>query len=339
MTRNFVGYYLGAAALLVLAISATLTPIASAQQANPDRVYGPTARLPQAGVPGQAGNVNGPQRALPAAPRESMRPFPPLSAVHQKYLDDILKFWEFKSDQIKHYQCEFQRWEYNPTFGPKNDPLTYAKGVLKYAKPDKGLFRVDAVSHYKAPASPTEKPTYVERKGEKGEHWVCDGKNVFEFDSRQQQLRVTPLPAEMQGKAIVDGPLPFLFGAKAEKIKSRYYMRVVTPKTAKGQYWLEAWPKLRSDAQSYKRLEVIIDEESYLPIALQVFAVNYDEKSNPARTVYMFDNRQVNPFINQLNQLNVFHRDFFNPAVPSGWKKVIQRTDAPTAQLNTGAPR
>lgn len=329
MTRTFFAFSLAVATLLSAACSTSL-----GQQANPARVNSPSRQFP-----GTTQNQNTGGGRLSAPPRTPSRPFPPLTAAHQKYLDDILKFWEFKSDQIKHYQTSFRRWEYNPTFGPKNDPMTYAEGVIKYAKPDKGLFRVDKISHYQAPKVQGEKPKFVPQTGEKGEHWVCDGKNVFEFDSLQKQLRVTPLPAEMQGKAIVDGPLPFLFGAKAEKIKSRYYMRVVTPKTAKGQYWLEAWPKLRSDAMNYKRLEVIIDEKSYLPMALQVYAVNFDPKENPARTVYMFDDRQVNPFVNQLSKLNLFHRDFFDPAVPSGWKKVIQRNDAPTAQRIGPAPR
>ena len=71
----------------------------------------------------------------------------------------------------------------------------------------------------------------------------------------------------MQGKAIVDGPLPFLFGAKADKIKARYWLRVITPSDAKGEYWLEAWPKSRYDSANFQRVEIILDEKDYLPKA------------------------------------------------------------------------
>ena len=64
-------------------------------------------------------------------------------------------------------------------------------------------------------------------------------------------MTVTRLPPELQGKAIVDGPLPFLFGAKAETIKARYWIRVL-PETGNGKFWLEAVPKSRQDVQNFK---------------------------------------------------------------------------------------
>ena len=62
-----------------------------------------------------------------------------------------------------------------------------------------------------------------------GEHWVCDGENVYEYRHDQKQLVVRPIPPAMQGQAIVDGPLPFLFGAEADKLKARYWMRAEQP--------------------------------------------------------------------------------------------------------------
>ena len=56
---------------------------------------------------------------------------------------------------------------------------------------------------------------WIVKKDAIGEHWVCDGQNVYEYRHDQKQLVVRPIPPAMQGKAIVDGPLPFLFGAEA----------------------------------------------------------------------------------------------------------------------------
>ena len=51
----------------------------------------------------------------------------------------------------------------------------------------------------------------------------------------EKKLKVHPLPKEMQGEAIADGPVPFIFGAKADKMKQRYWIRDVTPKEEIGQ--------------------------------------------------------------------------------------------------------
>ncbi len=296
--------------------------------------------------PGQAAPANGgaqPTGAAPLGPHPQaqrvqaparvammQQPFPPLAPAHVKYLDQILKFWEFKSQKINHYQCEFQRWEYDPVFGPRVDPKTgtaphktFSKGIIKYASPDKGLFRVQRIWHH-TPGKAGEAAKYIERKNQYGEHWVCDGKSIFEFEERNKQLVENKLPPAMQGKAIVDGPLPFLFGAKADVIKARYWVRVVTPPGVKGEYWLEAWPKRRADAANFKKLTIMIDEKEFLPKALEVYNPNYDKRTNPAKTVIMFENRQINAFTNQIAQLNPFMRSFFNPATPAGWKRIVR---------------
>ena len=64
------------------------------------------------------------------------------------------------------------------------------------------------------------KGDWVKQTDAIGEHWVCDGKSVFEYRHDQKQLVERPIPPQLQGKAIVDGPLPFLFGAEAAKLKA-----------------------------------------------------------------------------------------------------------------------
>ena len=92
--------------------------------------------------------------------------------------------------------------------------------------------------------TPDQADYQISSKGEE-ERWVCTGKSVFEFNYKQSQLIERRLPPELQGKAITNGPLPFLFGVKAKQLKARYWMRVVTPedRVKTGEVWLEAWPK------------------------------------------------------------------------------------------------
>ena len=43
------------------------------------------------------------------------------------------------------------------------------------------------------------------------ERRVCDGKAIYQFDYKQKKLKEYPLPKNLQGKAITNGPLPFVF--------------------------------------------------------------------------------------------------------------------------------
>ena len=254
-----------------------------------------------------------------AAPRNLTRAPFQLNPQQQKHLDQVLKYWEFKSTKVKTYQSVFTRWEYDPVFGPKNPkhPKTISTGVIRYAAPDKGQFRIETISHFKAPQHPGGQPTFVQVQGE---HWVSDGKSIYEFNAKTKQLLETQLPPHLQGTAITDGPLPFLFGAKAQKLKQRYWIQEQAPPAGAKEYWLEAYPKTRRDAANFQRVEVILDNE-FLPTALQLYPPNFDKKTNPSRTVYRFDKRKVN---NLVNQVQGFMNSFVRPRLPSGWTRHVE---------------
>ncbi|ADB14816.1 hypothetical protein Psta_0120 [Pirellula staleyi DSM 6068] len=285
---------------------------------------------PQPGRPIGPGNVQLiPRPAEPAAPQAPA--WYPLDAKVQAWVDNVLGYWQQRSSKVETYRCKFQRWDYDPIFGPKDPsvPKTFAEGVIQYAQPDKGLFRLEKLSNYVAATQAGEQPSYVPQTGVLGEHWICDGQRVFEFDARQKKVIERILPAEMQGKAIADGPLPFLFGADAAKIMSRYWLRPLTPpEGVKGEYWLEAVPKSRADAANFKMVHIIIDEKEFLPQGLQVFPPNYDPKTNPVRTAYIFKEREVNK-VNLLNKLNPFLKEFFEPQTPSGWERIVENLNVP----------
>jgi TIGR03009 family protein len=268
----------------------------------------------------------------------------PLPAEHEKYLDQVLGYWQESSAKIKRYRCRFTRWEYDGVFMARDAKTgempakTQSSGVLKYAAPDKGLFRVEQMLHYTPATKPGERAQYTTHPDDRGEQWICDGKSVFAFDHQKRQLIQTELPPDMQGRAIVDGPLPFMFGAEAAKIKQRFWIRVITPKDAKGEYWLEAVPKTRTDAANFRMLHVIIDEQDFLPKAMAMFDRNYDEVRNPTCTNYVFEKREVN-WNETLDKINIFAREFWEPATPLGYKKIVERYDAtPAERLVTPTP-
>jgi TIGR03009 family protein len=246
----------------------------------------------------------------------------PLTREHDEYLNQILAYWEHSTGKIERYRSQFKRWEYEfARRGNQNYEMvlkTYSEGDLKYAAPDKGLFQVNQIQHRVAPKVAGGQPEFQVQEGGPREHWVCDGKSIFQFDYNNKQLVQRTLPPEMQGRRISEGPLPFLFGAEAEKIKQRFWIRVITPADVKNEYHLEAIPKTREDAQNFRAMHIVISEADFLPKAMVLF------HRNNAKTTYLFENRETNWNVT-LNLLNVFHREFFEPALPErGWKKVVE---------------
>ncbi len=280
----------------------------------------------------------GPYRQAAAAPEhlasQPRTPFGQLTPPQQKYLDDILNYWEYRSNKVKTFRCTFLRWEYKPTF--EKDPniaWTVSEGVIKYAQPDKGMFRVDTIKQL-TPQQQGGQPAYQVLKDSdgndlRGEHWICDGRSVFVFDSITKRLTEEELPEEMRGKAIADGPLPFVFGAKADKLKQRYWIRPVKPpEGAVGEYWLEAWPRRREDAANFQRIDLILDEKDFLPKAMKMVSPGGGE-----RTVYQFSDRKVN------DPLGIFQRDFSKPSTPRGWTKHVVNAGAARPAIVSGLPR
>jgi TIGR03009 family protein len=269
--------------------------------------------------------------AAPAAPVAPQQPsWFPLEAAQQQWVDQILAWWERESGKIKTFECKFDRFDYDPVFGPKTEAKTIAQGVIKYAQPDKGLYEVKKLFSYVGPPKiPGEKSEYAEQDATFGEHWVCDGKQIHSFEAPKKQVTVSQLPPELQGKAIVDGPLPFLFGARAETIKARYWIRVL-PETGNGKFWLEAVPKSRQDAQNFKFIHIVLDEKKFLPETLFLFAPNFDPQKNPSRTTHIFkdiktdsDQTLREKIQGGLDPLKLFTHDFYNVSLPRGWKRVV----------------
>ena len=266
-----------------------------------------TPALDQIGPPHAAAAPQGPVGA----------PFQ-LSPVEQQFVDQILQQWENQSATVKTFDCKFERWEYDPVFGPGDEtPMIKSKGQLTYSKPDQGSFKIDEIFRYiqKDQSQPGD---YVLQEHEVGEHWVCDGKAVYEYKHDKKQLVVQPLPDDMRGKSIVDGPLPFLFGAEADKLKARYWIR--TKQSDDATIWLEAYPRTQADAANYHHVEVMLDRKTMMPSAIQVHMPN-----GRSHAVYMFQEPKVNGTINQL-----FGALFSSPRTPLGWTRVVQETPPET---------
>src|SRR5262249_6732783 len=115
---------------------------AVAQQAAPQQPGVQQAIDPQTAQQSAAGAV---QQQQP--PQNPIVPQVPngfqLNTLQQTALDAVLTSWQANSAAITTFQCKFERWEYDPVFGPQgNIPLYKNKGEVTYNKPDKGSFQI-----------------------------------------------------------------------------------------------------------------------------------------------------------------------------------------------------
>ncbi len=285
--------------------------------------------LPAGPAPGTIQGAVQPQSgAQPVAVQQIGPPAaPPLSPEAAAALDRLLAAWEARNAAVRTWSCGFWKWEYNAfgPVGPKGDRLAFSEstGEIKYAMPDKGLFRVKESRQWNPQTS-----RYETRAGDVGEHWVCSGTSIYEFRHSERQLRETRLPPEMHGKAISDGPLPFVFGAKADTLKKRYTMRIITPPGVTDQIWLEALPRFQADAANFSKVELILQARDLLPFAIRIF-----KPGGQDHDVFQFD-----PKTSLVDKGLDLIRDFSKPVTPLGYTFILEDAAGPPAQQTAGQP-
>ena len=169
-----------------------------------------------------SGSAGRPAIAHAPAHRPPPPPPPPfvLTPQQQAEVDRLLDAWERRGNEVRTFECPFTRWDYDATF-PPGKPTTdnpygakYVNhGTIIYPAPGQGVFQIRRLPHgkpYKRAARAMDLRRQVDLQLRLGQP-ACS--------------RSTSCRRRSQGKAIVDGPLPFLFGAGAEKLKQRYYLR------------------------------------------------------------------------------------------------------------------
>lgn len=243
--------------------------------------------------------------ARPAtAPQAIIPPQFQLTPEQQDYVDRVLIAWERYGDQVKTFEAKFTLRTYGSVFDNGQEPKPQL-GILKYEKPDKGYFEIT---------------------GSQPEKWICDGMSLFQYEFTKKELTQHVLPPEERGQSIQNGPLPFLFGAKAAMLKQRYWIRALpSPETAKDQIWLQAFSKYPRDAADFSHAEMIVSAKNMHPIGIQLHLPN-------GKTIKSYAFQDV--VINDKNPLNFFKGDPFKPQLPLGWTKVVQNPESAQADTN-----
>lgn len=200
-------------------------------------------------------------------------------------LEQVLRDWEAKSSQFQRMRGNQHRIIYDDTFGVEK----HCDGEFTYEAPDKGSYQLEPSKIPKNSVSRTKTKSgqpYTLQAGDT-ERWVCTGEFIVQINDKEKTYSVIEIPPENRGKNIIDGPLPFLFGMKAEQAKMRYFLKLLPGR--EGQVWLSVKPRRREDAANWREATVIIDDQTFLP-----FAVRLVDPSGQGTTVHTFSNIEVN---------------------------------------------
>jgi TIGR03009 family protein len=230
----------------------------------------------------------------------------------------ILAAWEKSSSQIKKLKGEHLRRVYDHSFQVE----TLAEGRFYYEAPDKGRIDVEPVQITPQMLQQREQGQIPAKKNSAGqlyklqagetEQWICDGLKVYEINVDKKEARVFQLPPQLQGKNIMNSPLPFLFGLPPEEAVNRFELTFRTdPRTGQQQVYqrgdqfayIHAVPKLRQDQANWKSADIILDVKEFLPAHIRLV-----DPAGTKEDVYSFSGLKKN---------SVFQLPWDNPFNPN----------------------
>ncbi len=249
-------------------------------------------------------------------------------------LEQLLADWEKSSGQIETMTGSFYKYTYNHRFQVEER----AVGEFLYEMPDRGVYRTMPAKIKKGDIGRSkdeagkECDPYTLKPAEEAERWICTGKQVKQVKEGLKTYTVTDVPESSQGANIIESPLPFLFGMKAEQAKRRYQMRILSHD--KGSYLLEVIPKLAMDSVNYRKAFLFIDDKEFLPRAVRLI-----DAAGQEETVHNFTGLQVNQPAGALAKLYTLTADYrrtvenenaagaARPAVPGGPGRAVPQSD------------
>ncbi len=239
------------------------------------------AQTPQAKPPQVANNPNVP-------PITGDGNIPVQNNVLPKELEQILQAWEKRTAQIERMKGDFRRYEYDSVFAVEKRTI----GQFWFESPDKA--RMDFKPDPELPNPPLNdvngKKFAVQ--GDDPKSWICNGKEILDIDLANKSYNRVQIPVAYQGKNITNGPLPFLFGMKAEDMKARYRLALGEKHdVAGGILHIVAYPLVPALRREFSRAELLLSVQTFLPIAIKL----WDPAENK-ETVYMFFNHKTNSF-------------------------------------------
>jgi TIGR03009 family protein len=235
-------------------------------------------------------------------------------------LEKILADWELQSGKVQTLYCTFKKFRYNHKW-----QIEYrSEGQVVYKAPDHGVYWqtatkiTDDMQGRKLDQNNRPIAVPYQLQADKAERWVCN-----EAEKTYQQHEI---PADMRGKNIVEGPLPFLFGMKADAAKKRYWMKLAKHNKEAHEIWINVMPKTKMDAANYQRATVVIDDTQFTPKAVRLI-----DPTGMEEIVHTFQDMKVNPTLSKKS-------DPFNPSL-ARYKPIVTESLRVATKPDTKATR
>jgi hypothetical protein len=248
--------------------------------------------------------------APPAASGQIARPWAEPVCVTQGPVPGARPPAPAAAQETSGYRCHFERWEYDPAWGPKDAAHTYATGVIACDRSGAGMLRVDYLGFYVRPAE-MERARYEPRAGETGEHWVWTRDLFWEVLPQQKVVREhrgASLPwilwiGAVREQMTFPAALPLLIGLSDADFKQQFWRRDTTPAGA-SERWIELAPRPeKKHAATCRAIDAILDAKTGFPSAIQL------RFGSGKRAAYKFSSMEINPCT-----------PVAKPLVPPGWR-------------------
>lgn len=255
--------------------------------------------------PAPAGNANAKPAAnakpVPRQPREQLPPIDPR-------LEAFLQNWEKYTKGIISLEGRHTRFTYDYTWNIEKR----AVGKFYYKAPDHGRIDLEPDDYIKKGETKKVDNKIFKVEPADPEMWISNGKEIIQVHVKDKTYSRIPLPEDLQGKNIMDGPLPFLFGMPANVAKTRYDMQLLKVDDKAKTVWVKVKPLWGADAANYSEATLIISTVTYLPYAVKLVHPGGNEQ-----TVYTFGQLDINEKKSKLYEVVLGVKDPFNPSLRS----------------------
>ncbi|MBQ7110414.1 MAG: hypothetical protein IJO06_04250 [Thermoguttaceae bacterium] len=205
-----------------------------------------------------------------------------LSENDRLKLDEFLAHWENFGKGIKQVSCDVHAMEFDGGVLQQDSkkPVAHNWGLFRFKAPNQLLYHIKGEFSY-ANADSGGEAVWQEGKNEL--KIVLDGKSLTQYDYENKKAIVYPLAEEEQNLDLTmdNGQFPLFFVAKAETLKNRFYLRLVTPAAKRqSEVWIEAFPRYARDAQQFQSIVVILGLKDMQPTYMRKVGVNGKSKTD-----------------------------------------------------------
>jgi TIGR03009 family protein len=207
-------------------------------------------------------------------------------AVDPAKMDWLLEQWEKQSARLKTLDVTIFRVDDTPTW----NEIEYYEGRALFQSPNLAF-----IDFHKIQQDENKRPLKDPKTGKylstPYERIVCTGAEVWQYRSDTQQIFIFPLEKDEQAKALEEGPLPFLFNMKADEVRQRYQLTLMS-EDAKS-YGVSIKPKLEVDRESFSLAFVRLDRKYLLPVRIVMLSPDGKSKKD-FQLGPMYPNKAIN---------------------------------------------